>query len=490
MALSAGQPALEALESVVQRQQDGAAAQSLAIGYLIAGQPEAALQAIQSLHPATHMLDWRPLLRAVVLHQLTRTGEALEALEIGAQDPVIRPWADALAGKFYEAVGDRGAAVAAWNRALGARPQEAGWHHSLASLYLAGGSLDVALPHLQQAVEQAPGEMTYRLRLAKVLAGSGHGAEAVASYKLVLDRTEPPLPDLLEAGETALAAQSPEQAFEWFERAHAAAPQDPRGLVGSARAAMALGKNRKARERIDLALKAAPNDPEVRLGQGEILAMQRDHAAALQALDQIRGLSGAARSRLIQAKSRSLMALGQGELAEQGLLTELEQADQDPGLWFPLAQIRQARGDMAAAAEAAVQAVRLAPLNPDYRLGLARICRQAGNLDRALDELGRARELAPTDPRVPLEQGAVYEDRRDYRHALEAFRRAIELDPRCTQAYFRSGLVLKMLKSYPQAGQMLKRAAELAPIDREVMHQLAAVRALELVHGPATGAVH
>ena len=253
---------------------------------------------------------------------------------------------------------------------------------------------------------------------------------------------------------------------------------------------MALGKGRKARERIEAALRAAPNDPEVRLGQGEILAMQRDHRAALQAYEQVRGLSGAAKSRLIQAKSQALMALGQSDQAEQGLLAELEQANQDPSLWFPLALVRESKGDLASAAEAAGQAVRLAPLNPDYRLGLARICRQSGNLDRALDELIRARELAPADPRVPLEQGVVYEERRDYRRALESYRRAIELDNRTTQAFYRSGLVLKVLKAYPQAGQMLKRAAELAPVDRDVMHQLAAVRALELVHGPAAGAVH
>jgi hypothetical protein len=30
---------------------------------------------------------------------------------------------------------------------------------------------------------------------------------------------------------------------------------------------------------------------------------------------------------------------------------------------------------------------------------------------------------------------------------------------------------------------LLKRAAELAPVDQDVLHQLAAVRALELVHG-------
>jgi tetratricopeptide (TPR) repeat protein len=481
---------VEALQSHMQRRQEGTAAQSLAIGWLNAGQPEAALQAAEALRPIPYAFDWRTVIGAIALDRLGRAGAALETLEFGAFDPIVRPLADALAGRLYASRGDRRAAIASWNRALGARPQEPGWHYALAELYLEGADQDSALPHLQQAVELSPGQLPYRLRLARVLAACGHGAEAVACFKLALDRVEPSLEDLLEGGEVALASNAAEQAFEWFERAQQVAPGHPRALVGSARAAMALGKNRKARERIEAALKSAPHDPQVRLGQGEILEMQRDYPAALQALNQARGLSGALRSRLIQAKSRTLMALGQGEQAEHGLLDELEQSGQDPGLWFPLAKIRQARGEMAAAAEAAAQAVRLAPLNPDYRLGLAHICRQTGNLDRALDELARARELAPNDPRMPLEQGMVYEDRRDYRRALESYRRAIELDNRCTQAYFRSGLVLKLMKSYPQAGQMLKRAAELAPIDREVMHQLAAVRALELVHGPATGAIH
>jgi len=484
------QASLNALQGLVQRQPDGAAAQSLAIGWMRAGQPEAALRALESPRSASYEFDWRPLLQAAAHRQLDRPEEALEALEVGAQDPVLRPLTEALEGAIQTEIGRRDAAIAAWNRALAARPQEASWHYALAGLYLEGGELDVALPHLQQAVEQAPGAMDYRMQLARTLAACGHGTEAVASFKLVMDRAESSVQDLLDAGEVALATQSAEQAHEWFERAHGLAPQDPRGLVGSARAAMALGKGRKARVRIEAALRAAPNDPEVRLGQGEILAMQRDYRAALQAYEQVRGLSGAAKSRLIQAKSQALMALGQSEQAEQGLLAELEQASQDPSLWFPLALVRESKGDLASAAEAAGQAVRLAPLNPDYRLGLARICRRSGNLDRALDELVRARELAPADPRVPLEQGVVYEERRDYRRALESYRRAIELDNRTTQAFYRSGLVLKVLKAYPQAGQMLKRAAELAPVDRDVMHQLAAVRALELVHGPAAGAVH
>jgi superkiller protein 3 len=484
------QAALDALQSYVQRAQGGAAAQTLGIGLINAGQFETALKAVETLQPVTYGFDWRPLVQACALRRLDRTEAALEALEIGAQDPVLRPLAEALTAGIQAASGRRELAIAAWNRSLGARPQEPAWQHALAALYLEGGQWDQALPHLQQAVDQAPGAVSYRMQLAKALAACGHAVEAVASFKLAIDRGEPSRQELLEAGEAALAAEAAEVALDWFDRAQALAPDDPRGLVGSARAAMALGKVRKARERIEAALKAAPHDPAVRLGQGEILLQQRDYSGALQALSQARGLGGEGRARLIQTRSRARMALDQGEQAERELLVELEADPQNPALWFPLAKVRESRGEWAAAAEAAAQAVRLAPLNPEYRLGLAQVCRQSGNLDRALDELSRAREMAPSDPRLPLEQGRVHEERREFRRALEAYRKAIELDGRCMQAYYRSGLVLKQLKSYPQAGQMLKRAAELAPIDREVLHQLAAVRALELVHGPATGAVH
>jgi tetratricopeptide (TPR) repeat protein len=44
-------------------------------------------------------------------------------------------------------------------------------------------------------------------------------------------------------------------------------------------------------------------------------------------------------------------------------------------------------------------------------------------------------------------------------------------------------LVLKQLKYYQQAARMIERAVELNPKDHDALHQLAAVRALELVHG-------
>jgi tetratricopeptide (TPR) repeat protein len=77
----------------------------------------------------------------------------------------------------------------------------------------------------------------------------------------------------------------------------------------------------------------------------------------------------------------------------------------------------------------------------------------------------------------------VYEDRREFARALDWYRKAIALDPDRLEAFYRAGVLLRTLKAYRKAGEMLKRAAELAPVNQDVLHQLAAVRALELVHG-------
>jgi tetratricopeptide (TPR) repeat protein len=77
----------------------------------------------------------------------------------------------------------------------------------------------------------------------------------------------------------------------------------------------------------------------------------------------------------------------------------------------------------------------------------------------------------------------VYEDRRQYGKALQHYQRATQSDPGSAAAFLRAGIILKQLKAYQDAGDMLKRAVEINPQDADAMQQLAAVRALELVHG-------
>jgi tetratricopeptide (TPR) repeat protein len=134
------------------------------------------------------------------------------------------------------------------------------------------------------------------------------------------------------------------------------------------------------------------------------------------------------------------------------------------------------------ALQAGSEAARLSPRNASHRIRLARVSRLAGHLDRAVDELAQAEALAPS-AELAMERGQVYEERREFDRALEAYQHAVELNPSLAQAYLRAGLVYRSLKAYPQAARMFKRAVELAPEDASALHQLAAVHALQLVHG-------
>jgi tetratricopeptide (TPR) repeat protein len=100
-----------------------------------------------------------------------------------------------------------------------------------------------------------------------------------------------------------------------------------------------------------------------------------------------------------------------------------------------------------------------------------------------MDELLQAGTIDPSSPAIPIELGKVYEDRRDPSRALASYQKAISIDANSLEAHYRAGVILRSLKAYKDAGVHLKRAAELAPVNRDVLHQLAAVRALELVHG-------
>jgi tetratricopeptide (TPR) repeat protein len=162
-------------------------------------------------------------------------------------------------------------------------------------------------------------------------------------------------------------------------------------------------------------------------------------------------------------------------------LTELYPENEE--IWAGYAEICEETNNLVVGVEAANKASKLAPNNPGYQLLLARLSRKSGQLDRALAELSNLEQKNPTNANVLTELGMLYEDRRQYTEALDAFQRSIACNGNSSIPYLRAGVVLKHLKIYPQAGEMLGKAVELNPQDHEALHQLAAVRALELVHG-------
>jgi tetratricopeptide (TPR) repeat protein len=458
-----------------------AALEGLAISLIRMAAAQDAFRIVQRLAPSALDGAWQPVLAGLCHLRLGNLDWAVQAFQAATSDAALAPLARALASTVEAAPGDGAQAIASLNDAVAAWPNEATWHLQLANLYLEREEFDSALPHLQHAADLDPENGDAWLALARALREAGHPDEAQQAYEQVVRL----LPGLglvwKEAGAIALGRGDFERAATWFARAQAVSPSDVEALVGAARADLGLGRTRQARQKAETALEQSPESPLALESLAEVMAADGEVDNAISMLERASAQSdrpGAIRA----GRARLLMNHGRGDQAVVDLKKALE-VDGDEALWAALADALASLGRFDEALEAGGEAVRIAPRNASYRVRMGRISRQAGYLDRALDELTQAESLAQPTADLSMEQGQVFEERREFERALQAYQRAVELNPGLAQAYLRAGLVYRSLKAYPQAARMFKHAVELAPQDASALHQLAAVHALQLVHG-------
>jgi len=456
--------------------------EALAIAFLSRRRPFDALEVLKQVQPDMLGASWQAVLAGLAHLQIGDAAVAERAFEDAALDAGLRPLALALLGRAHLARGERSEAIAALNEAVAQWPDEPAWQSSLASLYLEAGSLDAALPHLQTASELEPENSEVRLALARALRDGGHFSEALHAFERVLPHAPAQAEVWHETGEVAMACGDSARAESCFDRAASLAPGEPKHLIGAATAAVSAGKIREARGRAEAALRLAGNDPAALQCLAAVVARQGDSDRALELLN--RAMSAAEDPAPVRtARCRLLIDIGRAAVAASELRDHLAANPEDEEGWRTLAEALEETGDLAAASLAVDHALRLAPRSSRLHVRQARISRKSGHLDRALAELRRAEELDPLDPELALEMGQVYEARREFEHALQAYQRAAEVRIHSPEPYRRAAAVLKSLKAYADAGRMLERAADLDPSDTTTLQQLAAVRALELVHG-------
>lgn len=453
-----------------------------AVALLEDRQPQEALHALAMPADAGSPGTWTALLCGVAHGQLGNWELARKALQFASRNPAVAAVAHSLMAWVWQQEARNDQAIACFNDALGIWPDEPEWHAALATCYLRQNDLDLALPHLQQAASLQAGQMEPALAYARALSAMNQNVEALEEYAQVI-KLDPGNPTLLrEAGILAVASGQPERAEAWLDKLFEATPDDAALAIAYARTALQTGRLDEAARRAERALDLAADDPDVLHGAGDIYAAQGKFEKAIQAYDQAVQRSQAPLP-IRLARARLLTRIGRPAQAALELQAALERHPVEEGAWEALSQAQEELGDLESALKSAAEAVRLAPRRSAYRLLLGRLCLKAGQLDRALDELSHAQSRAPEDAAVAVELGKVYEARREFQNALESFQRAIRRDPENAAAHYHAGVVLRSLKAYSQAGRMFQRAVDLTPRDLEALHQLAAVRALELVHG-------
>ena len=453
--------------------------EAIAIAHLKDDRLVAAKEAIEQVALIRAAAEWSPLLIGMIHETGGREADARAAYRSGSESS---PVATYLLGRAYKRGGSLERAASHIGAAVIEAPDQHRWQYHLALVYSELGDDDSALAHFQDAVTKDPKNPEYLLSLAGAYATSGHLNQALEGYTSALAYGSDSVAAHREAGQVALHQGAFDQAYAWFERAITLAPSDIDSLVGSAKASIARGDKDQAEERLGAAIQQAPNDPRVLLGTGHVSAGSGDFEAAMKSFEQALQ-AGADPNVVRRGESKVLAQQGKYSKAAEVMQETLNSDPADHRLWHELAEALEAGSDLDGAEQAIGEAIRISPANPDYRLALGRISRKAGNLDRAIEELRQAESVDSEDPRIPIEAGLVYEDRREFTRALDSYLKAVEIDTNSLQAHYRAGILLRTLKAYRKAGEMLKRAAELAPTNQEVMHQLAAVRALELVHG-------
>lgn len=466
-----------ALRQLLARQPAASTAETLGIACLRAGLPADALAALRTLpEPGS---PWVDLLQGMAHAGQGAPALALDCFHAAAASPALRPLVAILRGRTYLLLGQEDPGLSEFSLALAAWPDEAAWHAELASAYAETSDAQRALPHLQQAVALAPEVQDYHLAYARALVDAGQAMEAVQEYQPVLESMPRVGGVWKEAGNAALAAGANSIAQSWFDQACVLLPDEAQVWVGAALAAHREGNLRRATELIQTASRLEPENVKVLMAQGEIFAAAGKHDKALQAYNAaLVGLDDPLPAHLGRVGVMSRIGRNAEAIAEIERL-QIEHAD-DERLWLALSQACEGNGDLPGALAAAEKAVELAPRLPAARVALGRLARKHGQLDRAIDVLTT---FAPAGAEAAIELGMAYEARREYGRALEQFQRAIALDPGSAAAHFHAGAVLRSIKDYPQASRMFERAVELDPKDADALHQLAAVRTLELVHG-------
>jgi Flp pilus assembly protein TadD len=124
------------------------------------------------------------------------------------------------------------------------------------------------------------------------------------------------------------------------------------------------------------------------------------------------------------------------------------------------------------------RAVRLWPLEPEYRLGLAWAYLQSGDFPAAEGQLGAAGHLSPRDPKVWAALGELYaywgeSEAGRFTQAEAAYRQAVALAPNVATTHTSLGLVLAQQGRLEEGLAELERAVALDATDGIAYRHLA-----------------
>jgi eukaryotic-like serine/threonine-protein kinase len=400
-----------------------------------ADEAEAAYRDVLDRHP-----EW-VLARLGLAQLLTRAGRTDEALRLLADAERTHPDLPELHRTRGEALArrdDAAGALAAYRKEVDLNPRRAAGRAYLGIFLLAQGQKEEAVKALRQAVELAPGNVSYRLSLAEALSKAGRPAESVVEASLALRRAE-----------QWPATEARAELLAWAHH-----------RLGVALSA--VGELEQAEDHLRQAIRLRDGHPAYHEDLGIVLWKRGKTEEAIGAYAEAARL-GPDWARVRNRLGNAYYNLGRYDEAADAYREALDRRGDSAVFAFNLAGAEMGRGRFGPAEEAARQAVALKGDYAGARLRLGVLLLRRGQAAEAETHLRRAVALAPKDAEVHSWLGEALRRQGKKADALEEARQAASLPPGSAGVQYRLGEALAATGRYDEALAAFLQARQLRP---------------------------
>ncbi|MRS02048.1 tetratricopeptide repeat protein, partial [bacterium] len=409
------------------------------------------------------------------------SSSALETLNsLIANDPLI-PAAVALRGLIHEHLGKLDLAINDLEQAINDWPNELRWRLKAAELWQNYGNNKNAIVQLLAAYDRNPEQTEVTLELGKAFTVEGQAEKAV---EILLPLTKQ-APNFYEGWEALAEAQSNcnqwDQALESAKKASQVNPFSIKPYLMSGKIHLLSGNLDRALDQARTAVTQNKKDADAILFLAKVLHERGEKQQALAALEMTNQCDNVTVQTMVEHVNL-VKEINGGAYAKELISSFSEKYPENVDLMKMLASAQEENGDTADAERTVKRALQVDPDEPELHLFLGKISAETGQLDQAIHHLsqGIAQKSANTEGYLMLSK--VYEQQREFTKALDALKQAMEAAPNDTRSYLAAANLYRNSKNYNAAEQVLQKAVQIDPQDVTIRRQLGALLALKLVH--------
>jgi Flp pilus assembly protein TadD len=428
---------------------------ALAATYLKAGKFEAAEAELKN---ALASEDRDPEVHRLLGLIYDETGRAEKATQAFLQalqlDPNSQQIQNSL-GAHYFRLSKLDLAAEQFRHVLASSSNEVTANHYLGLILLQQGQPATALSFLTTAQSQSPRDRDILFNLARCHFALGHKQDGVRSLDQVLANTAH------DDGATAygvgvLLLQNGEfrPAISALERARKLSPANPAALVLLADARRQAGQFdeswRLVSEAIGL-LKRQSGSAQI-----EFFPLARQTVEALYAQETSSYPKGMALAEVLFLEKKYEES--------RSVLNRLQTAGkQDPDYFNLVGMVYGSLNQLPEAAQAVIEAIRLAPTRPDLIFNLAGLYQKAGDNASAVKVLKRALAQGKVSPEIHFALGLSYFNMGNFSDAVASFERSVKLQPNFQRAHFDLARALAKLSKFDDAIKAYKQTLAVNP---------------------------